>query len=396
MASDLGFVVRSTVGIVIAVSLFGLANGGVFALIATRLPTAGDNESLIGVLSSAYFGGTLITSIFGGWIVSRLGHFKAFFLFAALAGGATFVLSQTAPGWLWLPPRFITGLGMGGYYVVVESWFHFAATNKNRGRSLAYYETVRLASVASGSLVFLNLGTFGGIDTLTIAGALYLSAIMAVFTNRRDAPQPGRSERPKFRMLFLRAPLGAWCCLAGGMANSTLYSMVPAHGAAIGLTASALSVIVFANHFSAVAFQLPLGAISDRFGRMPVILFMGVSLAIAGGATAIIQPVHIFPLVVTGFFVGGISHSLFTAGMVHTNDRLDRRTMVHGAAAMLVLHDIGTTIGPLLAAQSMIAGGPYGLYWFFAILGLVTSGSVLSVLWRSACTETAPCCEKRT
>lgn len=392
MSDSLVAVVRTTLGIAIAVSLFGLANGGVFVLIATRLPAAGASENLVGILSSTYFAGTLITSLFGGWIVSRLRHFRAFLLFAAMAGFSTLILAQTEPGWQWLIPRFITGLAMGGYYVVVESWFNYAATNANRGRSLAYYETVRLASVASGSLVFLNLGTVGGMNALAIAGALYLSAILAVFANRQSKPQLDRTERPKFKHLLRHAPLGIWCCFAGGLANSTLYSMVPLHGARLGLTAGILSVIVFVNHFSAVAFQFPLGTVSDRIGRVPTILFMGALLTIASVTVAINQPTGLIPLAIAGFFVGGISHSLFTAGMVYTNDRLSSRTLVHGAAAMLVIHDIGTTLGPVLASQAMIFGGPFGLYWFFAVLGIVTLGAGLVTHVRTRCTEPAPCC----
>lgn len=396
MSDSLAAVVRTTLGVAIAVSLFGLANGGVFALIATRLPAAGGSENLVGILSSTYFAGTLITSLFGGWIVNRLKHFRAFLLFATMAGLSTLYLSQTEPGWQWLLPRFITGLAMGGYYVVVESWFNHAATNAIRGRSLAYYETVRLASVASGSLVFLNLGTVGGMNALAIAGALYLSAILAVFANRQSKPHLDGTERPKFKHLLRHAPLGVWCCFAGGLANSTLYSMVPLHGAQIGLTAGILSVIVFVNHFSAVAFQFPLGTVSDKIGRVPTVLFMGALLAVAGVAVAITEPTGIIPLALAGFFVGGISHSLFTAGMVYTNDRLDPRALVHGAAAMLVIHDVGTTLGPVLASQAMIAGGPFGLYWFFAALGIATFVAALVVHWCARCPEPTPCCGKTT
>ncbi len=89
-----GHVIRSTLGVSLGVALFGLANGGLFALIGVHLPETGASDVLVGLITSAYFLGTLTASLTGAWLITRLNHVRAFALFAVVAGLSTLALAM--------------------------------------------------------------------------------------------------------------------------------------------------------------------------------------------------------------------------------------------------------------------------------------------------------------
>lgn len=363
---DVGHVIRSTLGVSLGVALFGLANGGLFALIGVRLPEAGASDALVGLVSSAYFLGTLTVSLTGGWLVARLNHVRSFTLFAVVAGLSTVALTVSSSELAWPLLRYLTGCGIGGYYVVVESWFNHAARNEGRGRSLAYYESVRLTSVAAGSLVFLNLGNSVPASPFALAGALYVAAILPVMLNARSRPHIERRARPSLKSIVAAAPLGVWCCAVGGLVTGAIYGLVPLYGAKLGLGAVEVSVFVFVNHFAALLVQYPVGLLSDRYGRLRVIVGMTLLLAAAALSLAVVETPGLGHLLAASVVVGGVGHTLHTIGVVYANDRLDPTAFIHAAAALLVAYDVGTSVGPLVASLAMTAVGPAGLYWFMA------------------------------
>ena len=372
-ARGLIHVVRSTVGISLGVALFGLANGGLFAMIGVRLSAEGAADTTVGLVTSTYFLGTLTASLTVGRLVARIGHVTAFALFALIAGGSTLALLPAGGETLWSILRYLTGIGIGGYYIVVESWFNHATHNDSRGRAMAYYETVRLGSVAAGSLVFLNIGSVTTVDAFAIAAVLYVAAIAPVFVQRATRPRIETYRRLPLSIMLARAPLGMWCCFAGGLTTGAIYGLVPLYGVMQGLGVFEVSILVFANHFAAVVVQFPAGIVSDRVGRSRTILGLAALLCAAALTVALDGAPRFVHLLAASMLVGGVSHTLNTMGVVFANDWLDPADYVHGAATLLVAYDIGSSVGPLGASLAMAALGASGLYWFMAGLGAVTA-----------------------
>jgi MFS family permease len=129
-----------------------------------------------------------------------------------------------------------------------------------------------------------------------------------------------------------------------------------------------ISLFVFANHAAAFLVQYPAGALSDRYGRLAVIAAMTLAGAAVALAVALTELQDFWLLLAASVAVGGVAHSLHTAGAVHANDRLSPDLYVAGAATLLVAYDIGTSLGPLAASYAMARLGPPGLYWFIALL----------------------------
>jgi len=383
-------IARSMLGVSLGVSFFALANGGNFALVAVEMSAAGASETLVGLSTSTYFLGTLTASLTCGRVVGRLGYVRGFGLFALIAALTTGLLALAEPVALWPTVRYFTGIGIGGIYVVLDSWFNHATPNESRGRTFAFYETVRLTSVSLGSFLFLGLGEVVGADVFLATGLLYLLAILPVSANRHG--QPPKSDRPRarFMALFRLAPLGICCCLVGGLTTGAIYGLVPLFGKQSGLTTAELSAFVFFSRFGAFLFQLPSGYLADRLGRHGVIVALGL-LCSAGALFLATQEAAAFPLLIlAGLVTGGTCHTITMLGVIATNDRLVPDAYLGAAAGLLIAYDIGTVSGPLLAALAMQALGKGGLYVFMIALMLPLAG--LALLTRPAPGCAPPCC----
>ncbi|MGF1607944.1 MAG: MFS transporter [Kiloniellales bacterium] len=364
-------IARSMLGVSLGVSCFALANGGNFAVLAVEMANAGAGETLVGLSTSTYFLGTLTASLTCGRIVAALGYVRAFALFAVIAAFTTASLSVVTTVWLWPLVRALTGIGIGGIYVVLDSWFNHATSNATRGRTYAYYETVRLTSVSLGSFLFISLSDQVGANVFIATSLLYLLAVLPVARNRAGEPPRTTSHRLRFAQLFRLAPFGMVLCLVGGLTTGAIYGLAPLFGRASGLTTAELGAFVFCSHFGAFVVQLPAGTLSDLFGRGRVVLWL--SLLGAGSALflALVERPPVPFLVLAGLFTGGICHTVYMLGTIETNDRLEPVAFLGAAACLLIAYDLGTISGPLLAALSMDLVGPGGLYFFIAGLMLV-------------------------
>lgn len=359
---------RNMAGVSAGVMLFGLSNGGNFALVATEMSRVGASDMLVGLATSAYFTGTLTASLTCGALVRRLGHKRCFALAALIACVSTAALGLIEQILLWPALRIATGYAIGMFYVVVESWFNHAAQNRNRGRVLAGYETVRLASVATGSFILLTLQAAVGQPAFLVAGLLYVAAILPVAINRLSGPPPGARARLPYRRLARSAPLGLACCFVGGLTTAAIYGLMPLYGRQMGLGAVALPTLIFVSHFAAFFVQIPAGMLSDRIGRNPTIFLLCLVGCLAAATLGLWDGPSLVIVMVAGAVTGGICHTVFTLGIVSANDRLDPASYVAGAAVLLVAYDIGTVIGPAAAGALMEAVGKEGLYLFIAAL----------------------------
>lgn len=355
-------------GVSAGVMLFGLSNGGNFALVAIEMSSNGASDTLVGLATSAYFTGTLAASLTCGALVARIGHKRSFALAALIACLSTAALGFIDQTAIWPLVRVATGYAIGMFYVVVESWFNHAAHNRNRGRVLAGYETVRLVSVAAGSFVLLALHAAVGQPVFLFAGLLYIAAILPVAFNRLSGPPPAPRANLPFRRLASRAPLGLACCFVGGLTTAAIYGLVPLYGRQAGLDAVALPTLIFASHFAAFFVQLPTGMLSDRIGRNRTIFLLCLAGSLAAGTLGLLERPSLAIVMAAGAVTGGICHTIFTLGIVSANDRLDPASYVAGAAVLLVVYDIGTVAGPMAAATLMGAIGEGGLYLFIAAL----------------------------
>src|SRR5277367_5868445 len=101
-----------------------VALGIMTPLIPILLLRVGASSPEIGLIASAYYVGFLAGALSCDRIVTRVGHIRAFAVFAAVAADAALLLVFSAHAWQVAVLRPLIGFASSGMFLVVESWLN--------------------------------------------------------------------------------------------------------------------------------------------------------------------------------------------------------------------------------------------------------------------------------
>lgn len=134
-----------------------------------------------------------------------------------------------------------------------------------------------------------------------------------------------------------------------------------------GHTPFLLGVALGAYGLSQAFLQIPIGVLSDRFGRKPLIL-IGLVLFILGSLVAA-QADSIYGLILGRFLQGSgaISAAVMALLTDLTSEENRTKAMATIGASIGVSFSVAMTVGPLLAAW----GGVKAIFWLTALLGCI-------------------------
>ena len=368
-------VLPSIFALLSGVTFLGLASGLLFALLGIRMAIEGIPTQMIGVVGSAYFAGLLAGTVFCDRVIRRVGHIRAFNVFAAVSAIAALLHVLIAPVWVWAMLRAGMGFSMAGLFMVAESWLQFKATNETRGRTFALFAAVHSAGVGVGPLL-INVADPAAAELFLIASILYSIALLPVALTRVGNPELGEASRFGLRDLFAISPVAVVGVFAVGLANSGFYGLGAVFGEQIGLTTSHISLFMTVTVLGGFLMQYPIGALSDRFDRRLVMICFALgAAAVAAGIAALGGAVPLAVLVL-GFAFGGVSQPLYSLAVAHANDYVETNDFVAASAGLLFAYGVGASIGPIVAAMGMGRLGPSGLFVYIAVVLLGLGGFV--------------------
>lgn len=371
-------VLWSLSSLLLGIAFLGLASGTLFLLLGFRLAIAGASIALVGVVMSAYFAGLLAGAVTGHRIIDRVGHIRAFTVFAGVATIATLLFALTESLAAWTLLRAITGYCMAGLFLTAESWLNHIATNTTRGRIFAFYLVTNAGAFALGPLT-VNLGDPAGFELFIVAGILFALAALPVALTRLGNPTIAPRAHFGPRHLMALSPVGVVGCFAAGLANSAFYGMSAVYGEQVGLSPAETSFFLSASLLGGLTMQFPIGVVSDRFDRRRVMLVLTVAAFVAALGIGLTAGHSLTALLVLAFAFGGVAQPLYGLAVAQTNDYAAPEDFVAVSGGLLLAYSVGATVGPMAAAALMGATGPVGLCLFIAT---VCSGLLGFIVFR--------------
>ncbi|WP_025771329.1 MFS transporter [Thioalkalivibrio sp. HK1] len=363
------------------IALIMLAGGLQGTLIGVRGSLEDFSINLLGMVVTGYFIGFLFGSVAVPRMVAHVGHVRVFAALASLASTAAIAHLLFIDPWAWLVIRLLSGFSYAGLYVVAESWLNSAATNQNRGQLLSIYMIIVSGGMFGGQML-LNVSDPIGFELFVLASVLVSVALIPITLTIGRVPFFRRPEHfdigklfDEIKKLFHSSPLGVVGAFFVGIVQAGVFGMGPVYGAQVFSSARADLISMFVASFllGGLVMQWPVGRLSDYFDRRKVIvgcaLGAAVATLIAGMiAEGVFGPMSYTALLITCFFVGGISLPLYSLCGAHTNDHLTRRQMVGASATLVLVGGFGLIIGAPLTSVTMSVVGPSG---FFLVLVLV-------------------------
>jgi len=118
-----------------------------------------------------------------------------------------------------------------------------------------------------------------------------------------------------------------------------------------------------------LAFQVPVGWLSDRFDRRLVLAALGFGFA--GVAVLMVHLPRSLPVVLPpAALLGGFMSTLYPVCVSHANDRMPADRVVAVSGRLILLSGLGSVVGPLIGAILMAHFTIDGVFYFMAAAAL--------------------------
>ncbi len=357
--------IKSIASLLLSHGLLLLGNGMTSILLGLRSRLEGFSTETTGFVMAGFFVGLLVGALYAARVVAAVGHIRAFAAFASVMSVAVLAHVLYVDAVLWFGLRVVAGFSMAGMVMVVESWVNERATNQTRGQVLSLYMIINYLGAGLGQLMIL-IGDPAQFQLFIIASMVYSFALVPILMTRATAPTPSSPRRMPIRELFGISPIGVLGTVCCGMINSSVNGMGAVFARDAGLNVAGVSAFMAAVILSGIAFQFPIGRLSDRFDRRTVLLAASLATALAALTVIWASGQSALILIASGVLFGGISFTILPLVSAQVNDRAERDQLVQVAAGLLIAYGIGASIGPVVAAQLMALIGPAGLFVLIA------------------------------
>ncbi len=341
-------------------------------LLGTYLPLqltiAGVSAQIIGFVTSSYFAGMLFGAFQCHRLIKSVGHIRSFAAFAALVTAVVMLHGLYMGPLFWGALRFLAGVATIGLYMVIESWLNECSQPRIRGKVLAIYMMVSYLGMGVGQQL-LNFGNSFNLPMFYMVGLMLALSLVPITLTHSISPQLPAVERINAVELFRKTPTGMLGCLCAGLLSSAFYAIGPVFCHQIGLSVSELTLVMTVTIFGGMVLQWPIGAVSDRFDRTFVLIFLGFMVMLVSIIIFFFAATSYTLLLVLMTIFGGLAFTLYPVAVARAHDIFEPRDIVAVSSVLLLSYGAGAAAGPLLASSFIaMLDSAYGLFAFCSMV----------------------------
>ena len=371
---------RSLIAAVAAISAVGIAIGLGLPLLSIIMEKRGISSTLIGI-NSAMAG---VAAMAAAPFTTRLAHawgtsttMLIAILLSAISGLGFYYIENF---WLWFPLRLVFHGAITTLFILSEFWINAAAPPRRRGLVLGIYATVLSLGFAFGPLLFSVLGSDGVLPFAVGAGIILLAAI-PIFIARGESPVIDEKPQLHFMRYVLLVPTATAAVFVFGAVEVGGLSLFPIYATRAGFAEPQAALLLTVMGIGNMAFQIPLGMLSDRMKDRRGLLTI---MAVIGLVGALSLPLisHSWMLMAGVLLIwGGCVAGLYTVGLSHLGSRLHGADLAAANAAFIFCYAVGTVAGPQAIGAAMDVSGNDGFAWaivaFFGLYLLLSLGRMV-------------------
>ncbi|WP_246098418.1 MFS transporter [Saccharibacillus brassicae] len=352
------------------VVMAGLSQGMLLPLLSILLEEQGVSASVNGLNSAALYIGSFAMTLIAERLVGVVG-FKKLLIGGLLMVMIALPLFPLIPGiGIWFVLRLIVGAGDSALNYVAQLWVLLVTPPEKRGRNLSLYGMSYGIGFSIGPLG-IGLVDYG--DYVPFVGLALLFLLVLVFVVR-FLPEYRPEREAQHSTGFARFPRiyrYAWFALIPaflyGYMEASLNGNFPVYGLRLGLPKEDIALLLLCIGIGGLILQLPLGMLSDRFGRRPILIGAGI----CGGLLFALVPLagtNLWANIALFLTAGGLVGSFYSLGMAYAADLLPKG-LIPSANVVASFHfSIGSMAGPGIGGYGMQHASPFLLFW---IMGCV-------------------------
>ncbi len=371
-------IIKPITALLMSAAIVLAANGLEGVLLPVRGSIEGFTSIEIGLLGAAYFGGLTLGCVVGPRVISRVGHIRAFLVFAAVATVSPLLEAMEPNAGLWWIFRCLTGICFAGIMNVVESWLTSVATNANRGRIMSTYAMINFASLTAGQQL-LNLADPEDFRLFSMIAVLCALSTVPLALTLSRSPTPPLRPRLRIAQIYRVSPAAVAGALGAGLANGAFWSFSPVYARDSGLPAGLIAMFLSLAVVGGALAQYPVGRLSDSIDRRRVLVAICIGACITGVLLFLFSdaapPVKLALAAAFGVF----ALPVYWVSFAHANDLAEPDEAVNVSSNILMLFSTGAIFGPIIAAVLKQQFGHGTLFLYTAFIHLLIS---LAVLYR--------------
>jgi MFS family permease len=373
LSAQVGVLILATSGVQFANGFFG-------TFISLRVDLENFTSLMAALVLSSFFAGFTIGAVFCIRIIERIGHIRAYAAFAGLVVAATAAMALKSSPLLWLCLRAIIGFGCAGLFVTTEGWLNAKAPEEERGRVFSIYMVGTFIALALGQILIGHVDITGSAPFDLIV-AIFALALALVSLTRAEPPQIIVATSLPFGQLERAAPVAAAGAALSGLISGAFYALVPAYMQSRGIDRGTIGLIMLAAVLGGLAFQIPVGRLSDRFDRRKVLTGLCLGL-IATSIILTLVPRTRVTIVPVAILFGGFLSALYPVCVAYAHDRMGAERIVPVTGRLILLSGLGSVLGPLLGASLKVPFGINGILYMIAaaafLLALIAAARSLT------------------
>jgi MFS transporter, DHA1 family, multidrug resistance protein len=358
---------------------------GFHALLPIITPYAislGASVGVAGLIAGAYSAVNLVGNLGAGYWTDRLGRKMPLVVGLVVVGIAllAYPLATDPQTLFWL--RIVHGLGAALVAPASLSYIGDASVPGQRARAMAVYgASIGLTTLIGPPLAGILKDRIGYAPVfIALAVLTLIVAVPAYALTREILPGAARSQGGQVRQILGRHRLfvayAATFCLLFSL--GTLIVFAPLAGEALGFSSVRVGLVFAAFALAAILVQvLPVGRLSDRWGREPLIM---AGLLLLGGALLLLPGLRHWGTWLAVMFLYGTGFGLmFPAMTALIADETEPQTRGTASGVFTAVFSLGASVGTgsagaMVWLQRAADVHPFQVAALVALLGVAWAG----------------------
>jgi len=361
--------------LILIVCISGFSQGMLLPLISIILETDGVSSTINGLHATGLYIGVLLASPLMEAPLRKYGYKPLIII-----GGMTVILSIISfTVWdhllFWFILRLLIGIGDHALHFATQTWITSSSPENVRGRNISLYGLFFGIGFAAGPLM-IHLYHINENLPFIITTVISLLALLTVFLLKNEYPEQDTTDTESYSFAssferFWKILKYAWApllpALCYGMLEASLNSNFPVYGIRSGIDVNIIPTVVSAFAIGGIVFQIPLGILSDRFGRRNMLLFImlfGTLTFISAGFFED-QPIAL----ISCFFISGmLLGSTFSLSIAYMTDTISKPLLPAGNLMTGISYSIGSIVGPFLGGLVIDLMPEFSFFFFISVV----------------------------
>ncbi|WP_075980099.1 MFS transporter [Bacillus massilinigeriensis] len=334
------------------VAISGFSQGMLLPCIAIIFEHNGLSSSLNGLNAAGLYLGIILISPFMELPLRKYGYKPILIVGGLIVFLSLGLFPLWESFWFWFVLRLMIGIGDHSLHFAAQTWITSFSPMHKLGRNISLYGLFFGMGFAAGPLMTPLVNTNPALPFIIssifcMIGWLFLFILKNEFPHQEVKEDSFMQTAKRFSEAWKYAWVAFLPPMGYGLLEASLNGSFPVYALRNGIEVNNISVMLSAFAIGSIITQLPLGMLSDKYGRRNILIFV-IFLGFLTFVAASFLESSTFGLLTCFFFAGCLVGSTFSLGISFMADLTPKELLPTGNLLCGMFFSIGSLVGPFI------------------------------------------------